>query len=151
MEIEFDLRADFWNHIQGLPLRYFQNNSTGNVMAHATKDINAVRTFLGPAVMYSMDTLINLVITLAMMISISPSLTLYWILPLPFLSIIVYKIAKIIHEKFTLIQERFSELQPKHRKIIQGIRVVKSYVREANEIKEFEDLREEGTCSAIWI
>jgi len=139
-EIEYDLRADFWDHIQKLPLRYFQNNSTGNIMAHATNDINAVRTFLGPAVMYSMDTLINLVITMAMMISISPSLTVYSILPLPFLSIIVYKIAKLIHEKFTLIQERFSELTTKAQENYSGIRVVKSYVREANEIKEFESL-----------
>jgi ATP-binding cassette subfamily B protein len=139
-EIEFDLRADFWNHIQRLPLRYFQNNSTGNIMAHATNDINAVRTFLGPAVMYSMDTIINLVITIAMMISISPSLSLYSILPLPFLSIIVYKIAKKIHEKFTLIQERFSELTTKAQENYSGIRVVKSYVREANEINEFEKL-----------
>ena len=139
-EIEFDVRADFWEHIQKLPLRYFQNNSTGNIMSHATNDINAVRTFLGPAVMYSMDTLINLVITLAMMISISPSLTLYSVLPLPFLSIIVYKIAKLIHAKFTLIQERFSELTTKAQENYSGIRVVKSYVREANEIKDFESL-----------
>jgi ATP-binding cassette subfamily B protein len=139
-EIEYDLRADFWGHIQRLPLRYFQNNSTGNVMAHATNDINAVRTFLGPAVMYSMDTLINLIITITMMISISPSLTIYSILPLPLGSIIVYKIAKLIHEKFTLIQERFSELTTKAQENYSGIRVVKSYVREANEIKEFENL-----------
>jgi ATP-binding cassette, subfamily B, multidrug efflux pump len=139
-EIEFDLRADFWDHIQKLPLRFFQNNSTGNVMAHATNDINAVRTFLGPAVMYSMDTFVNLIITMAMMLSISPSLTLYSILPLPVLSYVVYRIAKLIHEKFTLIQERFSELTTKAQENYSGIRVIKSYVREANEIKEFESL-----------
>ncbi|MCL5028041.1 MAG: ABC transporter ATP-binding protein/permease [Bacteroidetes bacterium] len=139
-EIEYDLREDFWSHIQKLPLRFFQNNSTGNIMAHATNDINAVRTFLGPAVMYSMDTTINLIITLAIMISISPSLTLYSLLPLPFLSIIVYKIGKLIHEKFILIQERFSELTTKAQENYSGIRVIKSYVREENEIKEFESL-----------
>jgi ATP-binding cassette subfamily B multidrug efflux pump len=139
-EIEYDLRADFWNHIQKLPLRFFQNNSTGNIMAHATNDINAVRTFLGPAVMYSTDTFINLIITIAMMLSISPILTLYSVLPMPFLSIIVYKIAKLIHEKFTLIQERFSELTTKAQENYSGIRVIKSYVRELNEMKEFEDL-----------
>jgi ATP-binding cassette subfamily B protein len=139
-EIEFDLRADFWNHIQKLPLRYFQNNSTGNIMAHATNDINAVRTFLGPAVMYSMDTFINLIITLGMMLSISGSLTFYSIIPLPFLSFVVYKIAKLIHEKFTLIQERFSELTTKAQENYSGIRVIKSYVREQNEINEFEAL-----------
>ena len=139
-EIEYDLREDFWDHIQKLPLRFFQNNSTGNIMAHATNDINAVRTFLGPAIMYSMDATINLIITLATMISISSSLTLYSLLPLPFLSIIVYKIGKLIHEKFILIQERFSELTTKAQENYSGIRVIKSYVREENEIKEFENL-----------
>jgi ATP-binding cassette subfamily B protein len=55
-DVEYDLRGDFWEHIQKLPLRFFQNNSTGNIMSHATNDINAVRSYLGPAVMYSMDT-----------------------------------------------------------------------------------------------
>jgi ATP-binding cassette subfamily B protein len=139
-EIEYDLREDFWTHIQKLPLRYFQNNSTGNIMAHATNDINAVRTFLGPAVMYSMDTTINLIITLAIMISISPSLTLYSLLPLPILSVIVYKIGKLIHEKFTVIQEKFAELTTKAQENYSGIRVIKSYLREKNEIKQFESL-----------
>ena len=106
-EIEYDLREDFWSHIQKLPLRYFQNNSTGNVMAHATNDINAVRSFLGPAVMYSTDTAFRLVIVIGVMISLNPSLTFYSLLPLPLLSILVYKIGKLIHEKFTLIQEKF--------------------------------------------
>ncbi|MHB8580214.1 MAG: ABC transporter ATP-binding protein [Ignavibacteriaceae bacterium] len=139
-EIEYDLRGDFWDHIQKLPLRYFQNNSTGNVMAHATNDINAVRSFLGPAVMYSTDTAIRLVIVISVMISLNPSLTFYSLLPLPLLSILVYKIGKLIHEKFTLIQEKFSELTTKAQENFAGIRVIKSYVREENEIKQFQKL-----------
>ena len=139
-EIEYDLREDFWAHIQKLPLRYFQNNSTGNVMAHATNDINAVRSFLGPAVMYSTDTAIRLVIVISVMISLNPSLTFYSLLPLPLLSILVYKIGKLIHEKFTLIQEKFSELTTKAQENFAGIRVIKSYVREENEIKQFQKL-----------
>ena len=76
-EIEFDLRRDFWKHIQNLPLRYFQNNSTGNIMAHATNDISAVRMFLGPAVMYSLDTSVRLTIVIAIMLSLNTSLTIY--------------------------------------------------------------------------
>jgi ATP-binding cassette subfamily B multidrug efflux pump len=76
-EIEYDLRYDFWNHIQQLPLRYFQNNSTGNIMAHATNDINAVRMFLGPAVMYSVDTSVRLLIVISIMFSLNTSLTIY--------------------------------------------------------------------------
>ncbi len=136
-EIEYDLRFDFWKHIQNLPLRYFQNNSTGNIMAHATNDINAVRSFLGPAVMYSVDTLIRLIMVISLMISLDVKLTIYSLIPLPILSFLVYKVSKKIHEKFTLIQEQFSTLSTKAQENFSGIRVVKSYVREENEMKEF--------------
>ncbi|MGA7837404.1 MAG: ABC transporter ATP-binding protein [Ignavibacteriaceae bacterium] len=139
-EIEFDLRQDFWEHIQKLPLRYFQNNSTGNIMAHATNDINSVRSFLGPAVMYSADTLTRLIIVITIMLSLNISLTLFTLIPLPLLSILVYKVGKLIHEKFTLIQEKFSELTTKAQENYSGIRVIKSYVREENEIKGFKKL-----------
>lgn len=142
-EIEYDLRGDFWKHIQQLPLRYFQNNSTGNIMAHATNDINAVRMFLGPAVMYSMDTFVRLVFVIAIMISIDWRLTIYSLLPLPFLSLIIYKLGKIIHKKFTLIQEKFSELTAKAQENFSGIRVVKSYVREDYELNDFKKLGKE--------
>jgi ATP-binding cassette subfamily B protein len=139
-EIEYDLRHDFWQHIQLLPLRYFQNNSTGNVMAHATNDINAVRMFIGPAVMYSIDTAIALLIIIPILISLNLSLTIYALLPLPFLSYAVYRVGKLIHKKFTLIQEKFSDLTTMAQENYAGIRVVKSYVREESEIKLFKIL-----------
>lgn len=139
-EIEYDLRGDFWSHIQKLPLKYFQNNSTGNIMSHATNDINAVRMFIGPAVMYSIDTTIRVIIVLSIMFSMNFSLTVYSLLPLPFLSFGVYKIGKLIHEKYTKIQENFSLLTTKAQENFSGIRVIKSYVREANEIKQWEEL-----------
>ena len=142
-EIEFDLRYDFWNHIQRLPLRYFQNNSTGNIMAHATNDINAVRMFLGPAVMYSVDTSIRLAIVISIMFSLNTSLTVYSLLPLPLLSYLVYRVGKIIHAKFTLIQEKFADLTTKAQENFSGIRVIKSYVREENEIISFKKLSRE--------
>ncbi|HEY4754410.1 MAG TPA: ABC transporter transmembrane domain-containing protein, partial [Ignavibacteriaceae bacterium] len=142
-EIEYDLRFDFWQKIQRLPLRYFQNNSTGNIMAHATNDINAVRMFIGPAVMYSIDTTIRLIMVIAIMISLDLSLTFYSLLPLPLLSILVYKVGKIIHEKYTLIQEKFSDLTTKAQENFSGIRVIKSYVREESEIGEFKKLSHE--------
>jgi ATP-binding cassette subfamily B protein len=139
-EIEYDLRHDFWKHIQLLPLRYFQNNSTGNIMAHATNDINAVRMFIGPAVMYSIDTSIALLIIIPILISLNLSLTIYSLLPLPFLSYAVYRVGKLIHKKFTLIQEKFSELTTIAQENYAGIRVVKSYVREESEINLFKVL-----------
>lgn len=142
-EIEYDLRYDFWSHIQRLPLRYFQNNSTGNIMAHATNDINAVRSFLGPAVMYSIDTSVRLIMVLAIMFAIDIRLTLLTLIPLPILSIIVYKVGKLIHEKYTLIQEKFSDLTTKAQENFSGIRVIKSYVREESEVESFSKLSKE--------
>lgn len=142
-EIEYDLRGDFWRHIQKLPLRYFQNNSTGNIMSHATNDINAVRMFIGPAVMYSIDTSIRLVIVIVIMLSLNFSLTVYSLLPLPILSYGVYRIGKLIHERYTKIQENFSELTIRAQENFSGIRVIKSYVREANEIKRWSELSKE--------
>lgn len=142
-EIEYDLRGDFWQHIQKLPLRYFQNNSTGNIMSHATNDINAVRSFIGPAVMYSIDTSIRLIIVVAIMISMNLSLTIYALLPLPILSYGVYKVGKLIHERYTKIQETFSRLTTRAQENFSGIRVIKSYVREANEIRRWKELSQE--------
>ncbi len=142
-EIEYDLRYDFWDHIQKLPLRYFQNNSTGNIMAHATNDVNAVRMFLGPAVMYSTDTTIRLIIIISILVSLNFSMTVYALIPLPILSYLVFKVGKLIHEKFTLIQEKFSEMTTKAQENFSGIRVIKSYVREKNEIKEFNKLSQD--------
>ena len=138
-EIEFDLRKDFWAHIQKLPLRYFQNTSTGNIMAHATNDINAVRMFLGPAVMYSTDTFIRLIIVLTIMFLLNVELTIYALLPLPFLSIVVFVLGKKIHQKFTLIQEKFSELTTIVQENFSGIRVIKAYVREESEKEKYAE------------
>jgi ATP-binding cassette, subfamily B, multidrug efflux pump len=139
-EIEYDIRGNFWEHIQKLPLRYFQNNSTGNIMSHATNDINAVRMFVGPAVMYSIDTSIRLIIVVAIMVSINLPLTIYALLPLPILSYGVYRVGKLIHEKYTKIQENFSLLTTRAQENFSGIRVIKSYVREANEIVRWNEL-----------
>lgn len=138
-EIEFDLRGDFWKHIQRLPLRYFQNTSTGIIMAHATNDINAVRMFIGPAVMYSIDTMIRLIMVLVLMLSLNTSLTILALLPLPLLSLLVYKVGKLIHSKFTKIQEKFAQLTTIVQENFSGIRVIKSYVREESEMKRYAE------------
>jgi len=142
-KIEYDLRQDFWKHLLKLSYRFYQNNSTGNIMAHATNDIAAVRMYVGPAVMYSIDTIIKFIIVISIMISLSPELTLYSLLPLPILSFLVYKLSKKIHKKFTLIQEKFSDLTAKAQENFSGIRVIKSYVREKHEIDEFAKLSDE--------
>ncbi len=142
-KIEYDLRSDFWKHIQSLPTKFFQNNSTGDIMAHVTNDINAVRMYIGPAVMYSVDTVTKLTIVIIIMFSINKELTVYALLPLPLLSFFVYRMSKKIHVMFDKIQEKFSQLTKRAQESFSGIRVVKSYVREENEIKQFTKFSDE--------
>ncbi len=139
-KIEFDLRNDLWAHLQNLSLRFYQNTKTGDIMAHATNDINAVRNFVGPAVMYSIDTFTLFVFTLALMISIDLKLSLLSLLPFPLMSFFVYYFGKKIHLLFTKIQEHFSVLTSKAQENLSGIRIVKAYVREETEINHFRKL-----------
>lgn len=136
-KIEFDLRQDFWTHLLKLSHRYFQNTSTGDIMAHATNDIAAVRMYVGPAIMYSIDTALKFIIVISIMISINPALTLTILLPLPILSFFVYKLSKKTHKKFTLIQEQFSDITTMAQENFSGIRIIKSYVREGFEVDKF--------------
>ncbi len=142
-QIEFDLRHDFWAHIQRLSARFFSNNSTGNIMAHATNDIKAVRAFAGPAVMYSIDTVTRFIMVIIIIASMNLPLTIYALLPLPFLSYFVYKLSTKIHKRFTKIQEKFSELTTKAQENFSGMRVIKSYVRENSEINAFKKMSSE--------
>jgi len=138
--IEFDLRNDFLSHLTRLSIRYFQNTPTGDIMAHSTNDIAAVRMFAGPAVMYSIETVLTFVVVLTMLISLHPLLTLYALLPLPFISYAVHRLGSVIHKRFEDIQAHYSTLTSRAQESLSGIRVVRSYLREAYEISRFEQL-----------
>lgn len=138
--IEFDLRNDFLSHIQKLPLSYFQNTPTGDLMAHATNDISAVRNVLGPGIMYPTDTLMTLTLVLALMLYKDWSLTLMALIPLPLVSITVYRLSQLVNKKFKERQEKYSELTTRAQENLSGIRVVKAFVREQYEIGLFRNL-----------
>ncbi|HTX19617.1 MAG TPA: ABC transporter ATP-binding protein [Bacteroidota bacterium] len=139
-KIEYDLRNDFLAHIQKLSLGYFQNTPTGDLMAHATNDIAAVRNTLGPGIMYPSDTFMTFSMALTLMFIKDWSLTLMALVPLPLVSFAVYKLGKIIHEKFNERQEQYSLLTTRAQENLSGIRVVKAYVREEYEAGLFEKL-----------
>jgi ATP-binding cassette, subfamily B, multidrug efflux pump len=142
-KIEYDLRNDFFDHLLKLHLRYFQFTPTGDLMAHATNDIGAVRNFLGPAIMYSADTIVAFILITSIMVSINPVLTGLSFIPLPFISIFVYLIASSVNKKYTAVQAQYSVLTAKAQESLSGIRVIKSFVREDNEIKSFEKISRE--------
>ena len=139
-EIENDLRFDFFSHLQTLDKNFFNRKSTGDIMAHATNDINNVRNFLGPGIMYSIQTLLRTVITLVILISISPEVTLIALLPLPVISYTVYKVMKYTYSRSLKVQEAFSYMTTKAQENFSGIRVIKSYVRELYEIEQFNNI-----------
>jgi ATP-binding cassette subfamily B multidrug efflux pump len=138
--IEYDLRNGFLKHIQRLSYSYFQNTPTGDLMAHATNDIGAVRNTLGPGIMYPTDTLMTFTMVLAMMLYKDWGLTLLVLIPLPFVSFAMYRLGKIVHHKFEERQAQYSLLTTRAQENLSGIRVVKSYVREAHEIELFRGL-----------
>ncbi len=136
-EIENDLRHDFFEHLQKLPKAFYDKNSTGDLMAHATNDINNIRNFLGPGIMYSIQTFLRTVITLTIMFTIAFKLSLIALIPLPLISFFVYKVMKSVYGRSQKVQEAFSGLTTKVQENFSGIRVMKSYVREDSEIADF--------------
>ncbi len=138
--IEYDLRNDFLKHIQKLSHSFFQNTPTGDLMAHATNDIGAVRNVVGPGIMYPSDTLVTFVMVITMMLIKDWQLTLLALIPLPLVSFAVFKLGKLINIKFQERQEQFSILTTRAQENLSGIRVVKAYVREDYEIELFKNL-----------
>lgn len=139
-KIEYDLRNDFYRHVQSLHYLYFRDKKVGDIMAYATNDIPAVRNFLGPGIMYSVETAIEFVVILGIMFSMNLKLTLLTLTPLPLISYLVYKVGKIVHEKYEDIQEHFGTITTVAQENIAGIRVIKSYVREDYEVEKFRKL-----------
>lgn len=142
-EIEFDLRNDLFTHLERLSYSYYQRWRTGDIMARATNDLNAVRMLLGPAMMYPANTLVFTVGALAFMLRISPLLTVCVFLPLPILSIVVQYFGRRIHERFERIQAQFSDISAMAQENFSGARVIRAYVQEEPEIRAFETANRE--------
>jgi ATP-binding cassette subfamily B protein len=142
-EIEYDIRNDFFARLQLLPLGYYQARRTGDLMSRATNDLNAVRMMVGPAVMYSANTLLVFVVAIAVMLSIDVKLTLIALVPLPFVSIAVRYFGSAIHKRFEAIQAQLSDLSAVVQENLAGVRVVRAYSQEAHEIERFRVANEE--------
>ncbi len=142
-DIEFDLRNDLFAHLERLSYSYYQRNRTGDIMARATNDLNAVRMLLGPAIMYSANTFVFTALALFYMIKISPNLTIYAFLPLPIASIVIQYFGRRIHERFERIQAMFSDISARAQENFSGARVIRAYVQEQAEIASFETANRE--------
>ena len=142
-DIEFDLRNDLFAHLERLSYSFYQRNRTGDIMAKATNDLSAVRNLLGPAIMYSANTMVFTAFALYYMLRISPKLTLFAFLPLPVASIVIQYFGRRIHERFERIQAMFSDISARAQENFSGARVIRAYVQEEAEIAAFENANEE--------
>ena len=135
--IEYAIRSDFFAHLQRLDLAYFQRHRTGDLMSRATNDLSAVRMMIGPAIMYSANTILTCIVAVALMVSIDRWLTLMALAPLPLVSISVWYFGTIIHRRFARIQEQLAEISAITQETLAGVRVVRAYGQEVFETERF--------------
>ena len=147
--VEFDLKNEIYNQYQNLSLNFYKRNKTGDLMNRISEDVSRVRMYVGPAVMYSINTITLLIIVIFYMYRQSPELTFYTICPLPILSITIYKLSKLINQRSTIVQESLSKLSSYTQEIFTGIQIVKSYVIQDKTSKSFDDLSSENKMNQI--
>lgn len=138
--IEFDLKNDVYNHYQSLCSLFYKTNRTGDLMSRITEDVSKVRMYVGPAIMYSINTITLFVIVISFMFSISPSLTIYSLIPLPVLSFTIYTLSKKIHLKSTLVQEYLAKLSTFSQEVFSGVKIIKSFNMQKIVTEKFDNL-----------
>ncbi len=141
--IEYDLRNDFYAHLQKLPLQFYQDNRTGDLMARSTNDLGAVRQIVGPAIMYGEGTLFRCLIVIPIMFTISWKLTLILLITMPLVSLTVKWFGQQIHVRFEKIQEFFSDISARAQENLNGVRVIRAYAQEHAEIANFDKLNQQ--------
>jgi ATP-binding cassette subfamily B protein len=142
-DIEYDLRNDFFRRLVELSPDFHGRMRTGDILARATNDLNAVRMMLGPGLMYWTETSLTFILALAVMLWVDWPLTVAALLPAPLVSIAVVYFGRIIHERFETIQSMFSDISSRVQENLSGVRVVRAYVQEEAELRQFENLNRE--------
>ena len=141
--IECDLRNDYFAHLLRLDAGFYGRTRTGDLMARATNDTQAVRMATGPAIMYAVNTFVSFLLTLGLMVWISPRLTVYALVPMVVLPPVVFMFARVIHQRFEKIQEQFSTLSTMVQENLTGMRIVRAYVQEDSQAHQFDELNRE--------
>lgn len=142
--IEYDLKNEIYKHYQVLSLSFYKSNRTGDLMNRISEDVGKVRMYVGPALMYTINTITLFAVAVIYMVDRSPSLTLYTLLPLPILSVAIYKLSRLINKRSTIVQQSLSTLSTYSQETFSGISVIKSYGIEPRTNTEFENLSAEN-------
>ena len=138
--VEEDLRNDFLASIQVQAQRFYHDRSTGSLLAHFTNDIGAVREFIGPAIMYTANTVTTFLFALSWMISLNGWLTLAIVTPVPFIAWATYNLGRKIHERYRTVQEQYEHVTTQAQETFSGVRVVRAYAREQDESVRFDQI-----------
>jgi ATP-binding cassette, subfamily B, multidrug efflux pump len=139
-DIEFDLRNDLFAHLIRLSPEYYARTRTGDIMARATNDLNAVRMMLGPGVMYWFETSLTFVLAIAIMTRVDWRLAMFAVMPAPAVSLAVILFGRVIHDRFEKIQAMFSDISSRVQENLAGVRMIRAFVQERAEMRRFEEL-----------
>ena len=147
--VEFDLKNEVFKHYEVLDQNFYKRNRTGDLMNRISEDVGKVRMYVGPAVMYTINTFIRFTVVIIYMYNVSPRLTLYTLLPLPILSYIIFKLSTEINKRSTTFQQYLSKVSSFTQEIFSGIRVVKAYALEEQYQNNLEDLAKESKTKSM--
>ena len=147
--VEFDLKNEVFKHYEVLDQNFYKRNRTGDLMNRISEDVAKVRQYVGPAVMYTINTFITFTVVIIYMYNVSPRLTLYTILPLPLLAFIIFKLSKEINKRSTIFQQYLSKVSSFTQEIFSGIRVVKAYALENQYQNNMDDLAKESKSKSM--
>ena len=147
--IEFDLKNEVFKHYEVLDQNFYKKNRTGDLMSRISEDVSKVRMYVGPAVMYTINTLITFTIVILYMYNVSPRLTLYTLLPLPILSFIIFKLSVVINKRSTIFQQYLSKVSSYTQEVFSGIRVIKAYGLEKQNQITIEELAQESKTKSM--
>ena len=148
-DIEFDLRADLLDRLLLMEPEFYVRNRTGELMSRATNDLNNVRMVLGPGIMYTGQTLVTMILAVAIMARLSPSLTLWVLLPVPIVAVAVRHFGKVIHDLYEKIQASLATLSAKVQENLSGVRVIRAYAQEEAEVRAFDEPNREYVARNI--
>ncbi len=147
--IEFDLKNDIFQHYEVLTQSFYKRNRTGDLMNRISEDVGKVRQYVGPAVMYSVNTIIRFIVVIAQMYIISPKLTFYSLAPLPFLGYLIFKLSKQVNERSKSFQQNLSTLSTFTQETYSGMRVIKAHAIEENKNNDFKKLTESSKHKSL--
>ncbi len=147
--VEFDLKNEVFKHYEVLDQNFYKRNRTGDLMNRISEDVAKVRMYVGPAVMYTINTFIRFTVVTIYMYNVSPKLTLYTLLPLPILSYIIYKLSKEINSRSTIFQQYLSKVSSYTQEVFSGIRVIKAYSLEKQNQTIINELAQESKAKSM--